>query len=94
MNAYSQSEIRNKLLDLTSWELVDDKEIKRMFEFKDFVEAMEFVNKVAEEAEKANHHPDINISYNKVGIALTTHDVGGLSEKDFLLAKTIVKIHK
>ena len=60
--------------------------IRRTYEFKDFVAAMRFVNAVAKLAEKANHHPDIDIRWNRVTLALTTHDVGGLTGKDFALA--------
>ncbi|MBI3874544.1 MAG: 4a-hydroxytetrahydrobiopterin dehydratase [Verrucomicrobia bacterium] len=60
--------------------------IARTFEFKDFVAAMKFVNAVARLAEKAWHHPDIDIRWNRVTLALTTHDAGGLTEKDFALA--------
>lgn len=60
--------------------------ISRTFEFKDFVVAMKFVNAVARTAERAWHHPDIDIRWNKVTLALTTHDAGGLTEKDFALA--------
>jgi 4a-hydroxytetrahydrobiopterin dehydratase len=58
-----------------------------VFQFKDFPAAVKFVNAVAELAEEAQHHPDIDIRWNKVTLALTTHDAGGLTEKDFLLAK-------
>jgi 4a-hydroxytetrahydrobiopterin dehydratase len=61
--------------------------ISRTFEFKDFVAAMKFVNRVARLAEKAWHHPDIDIRWNRVTLALTTHDQGGLTEKDFTLAR-------
>jgi 4a-hydroxytetrahydrobiopterin dehydratase len=61
--------------------------IRRTYEFKDFVVAMKFVNAVARAAEKAWHHPDIDIRWNKVTLALTTHDAGGLTEKDFALAR-------
>jgi 4a-hydroxytetrahydrobiopterin dehydratase len=61
--------------------------ITRVFEFKDFVAAMKFVNAAAKLAEKAWHHPDIDIRWNKVTLALTTHDQGGLTEKDFTLAR-------
>lgn len=72
------------------WELDDeDKKIKRKFEFKDFKEAMVFVNFVAEIAEEEQHHPDIKISYNKVKIILWTHAIGGLSVNDFILASKI-----
>lgn len=60
--------------------------IRRTYEFKDFVVAMKFVNALARAAEKAWHHPDIDIRWNKVTLALTTHDQGGLTEKDFDLA--------
>jgi 4a-hydroxytetrahydrobiopterin dehydratase len=61
--------------------------IARTYEFKDFPQAMKFVNAVAEAAEEAWHHPDIDIRWNKVTLVLTTHDVGGLTELDLSLAK-------
>ncbi len=61
--------------------------ISRTFEFADFVTAMKFASAVAEIAEAAQHHPDVDIRANKVTLALTTHDVGGLTEKDFALAR-------
>jgi 4a-hydroxytetrahydrobiopterin dehydratase len=61
--------------------------IARTFEFKDFPAAIKFVGKIAVMAEKAWHHPDIDIRWNKVTLALTTHDEGGLTEKDFALAR-------
>ena len=64
-------------------------EIQRMFQFDDFVAAMKFVNKVARAAEKSNHHPDIDIRWNKVTLVLATHSEGGLTQKDFDLAKKI-----
>lgn len=60
--------------------------ISRTYQFKDFVAAIKFVNAVAKLAEKAWHHPDIDIRWNKVMLTLTTHDAGGLTEKDFKLA--------
>lgn len=60
--------------------------ITRKFQFKDFSAAIKFVNAVARLAEKAWHHPDIDIRWNKVTLTLTTHDQGGLTEKDFALA--------
>ena len=61
--------------------------IRRTFVFKDFPASVKFVNAIARVAEKAWHHPDIDIRWNKVTLALTTHDEGGLTEKDFALAK-------
>lgn len=63
--------------------------IRRNFKFKNFVEAMKFVNHVAEIAESEGHHPDLHIFYNKVLIELWTHAVSGLSENDFILAAKI-----
>ena len=65
------------------------KEITRVYKFKDFKEAMAFVNRVADLAEAADHHPDIDIRYNKVTLTLSTHSAGGLTEKDFALARQI-----
>ena len=64
-------------------------EIKRTYRFPDFRVALAFVNRVGELAERAGHHPDIDIRYNTVTLALTTHDAGGLSAKDFELARAI-----
>lgn len=68
--------------------------IGRTYEFKDFNGAMSFVNKVAEAAEAANHHPDIDIRWNKVTLTLATHSEGGLTQKDFELAKKIDALMK
>jgi 4a-hydroxytetrahydrobiopterin dehydratase len=67
---------------------VTDGQITRTFEFADFNESMGFVTRVAMEAEKANHHPDIDIRWNKVTLTLSTHSEGGLTEKDLELAST------
>ena len=74
------------------WEVVDGKKIRKEFKFKDFKEAITFVNKTAEIAESEGHHPDIHIFYNQVIVELWTHAVGGLSENDFILAAKIDKI--
>ena len=73
----------------TEWAVLDGKRISREFKFKDFKEAVQFVNKVAELSESEGHHPDIHVFYNKVRIELWTHAVGGLSENDFILAAKI-----
>jgi 4a-hydroxytetrahydrobiopterin dehydratase len=74
------------LASVPDWKL-QDAVISRTFQFKDFPAAVKFVDTVAEIAEEAWHHPDIDIRWNKVTLALTTHDAGGLTEKDFALAK-------
>jgi 4a-hydroxytetrahydrobiopterin dehydratase len=64
-------------------------EIKRTYELRDFRAALAFVNRVGELAEAAGHHPDIDIRYNRVTLVLATHDAGGLTTKDFDLARVI-----
>ena len=64
-------------------------EIRRVYRFTDFRAALAFVNRVGALAEAAGHHPDIDIRYNAVMLALTTHDAGGLTSKDFELARAI-----
>ena len=64
-------------------------QIERLFVFENFVDAMIFVNKVAEIAEEDSHHPDIRILYNRVTFTLSTHDAGGLTQKDFQMAHRI-----
>lgn len=73
----------------SEWEVVDNLRLKRKFRFKDFKQAMEFVNKVAYLAEEEGHHPDIKVNYNKVTLELTTHAIPGLSENDFIVAAKI-----
>ena len=68
--------------------------ISRTFTFKDFDGAMKFVKAIAKEAEKANHHPDIDIRWNKVTLAFSTHDAGGLTEKDFAGAQIADRLAK
>ncbi len=84
----SDGEIQRALAELTDWKRVADT-IERNFEFSDFRDAITFVNRVADAAEEANHHPDITIIYNKVKRALTSHDSGGVTTRDVKMAKRI-----
>jgi 4a-hydroxytetrahydrobiopterin dehydratase len=61
--------------------------LSRTYKFEGFLQAIQFVNRVAKKAQKINHHPDIDIRFNRVTLKLTTHDEGGLTEKDFSLAR-------
>ena len=70
------------------WDL-DGQVLRKTFGFPDFVSALAFVNQVGAFAEEDQHHPDLALSWGKVTVELTTHDAGGLSEKDFALAKRI-----
>lgn len=87
----NETEINQKIQSLPSW-TVKDKAIFRTFKFNNFVEAIDFVNKLVEPAESAGHHPDIAISYNQVVVSLTSHDAGGITQQDFDLAEIISKI--
>ncbi|MBI3955501.1 4a-hydroxytetrahydrobiopterin dehydratase [Candidatus Gottesmanbacteria bacterium] len=71
------------------WEVIASRKISRLFKFKNFREAFDFVNKVAAIAEQEQHHPDITINYNRVLIDLTTHAIKGLSMNDFIMAAKI-----
>lgn len=77
---------------ITQWEVVHEKKITKKFIFKNFDEAMNFVNKVADIARQEDHHPDIYIFYNKVFIKLWTHAIGGLSINDFIVASKIERL--
>ena len=81
------------LRGIGGWAYEEDKgAIARVFKFKDFSEAFAFMSRVALAAEKAGHHPDWSNSYNTVSIRLSTHDAGGLTDKDFAVAKAINNI--
>jgi 4a-hydroxytetrahydrobiopterin dehydratase len=82
----SASEIKVALATVPDWKK-RGATITRTFEFKDFPAAIKFVTAVAKLAEKAGHHPDIDIRWNKVTLTLTTHDAGGLTDRDFSLAR-------
>lgn len=87
----TEAEIQEQVGKLSGWTVVDS-QLQVTRTFKDFIQAIEFVNRLVEPAEAAGHHPDIEISYNKVKIKLTTHDAGGLTQKDFDLAEVISQI--
>lgn len=87
----TDAEIQTQLAQVPDWTLEGDR-LQRTYRFKDFVEAIAFVNKLVEPAEAAGHHPDIAISYNRVTVTLTTHDAGGLTQKDFDLATQIAHL--
>lgn len=87
----TDGEIQAQASRLSGWK-VEGSKLQTTRKFKDFIAAIEFVNKLVEPAESSGHHPDIEISYNKVTITLTTHDAGGLTQKDFDLAQIISQI--
>jgi 4a-hydroxytetrahydrobiopterin dehydratase len=86
-----QVEITEQLKQIPGW-TIEGGQLKRTYEFDNFVDAIAFVNRLVEPAEAAGHHPDLLISYNRVTVSLTTHDAGGITQKDFDLAKTISRL--
>ena len=88
MPAMSQSDIESRLRSSPPWR-DEGGELTRTLEHKYFVAALSFVNRVGDLAEKAGHHPDIDIRYNKVRLGLVTHDAGDLTSKDFDLAAAV-----
>jgi 4a-hydroxytetrahydrobiopterin dehydratase len=87
----SPAEIERRLLALPDW-VVDQHKLYRQFVFRDFVEAFGFMSRVALLAEAMNHHPEWSNVYNRVDIHLTSHDAGGLSDRDFSLAGRINRL--
>ncbi|MHC4990852.1 MAG: 4a-hydroxytetrahydrobiopterin dehydratase [Planctomycetota bacterium] len=86
MEKLDQQRIDEKMAEFAEWSVNADT-LQRTFGFDDFAGAMEFVGRVAELAEEQQHHPDIMIRYSKVTLTLSTHDAGGITEKDFEFAR-------
>jgi 4a-hydroxytetrahydrobiopterin dehydratase len=87
----SRREAQELAREVPNWKLVDSR-LEEDFSFKDFNETMSFVNRVAQVAQQEDHHPDIEISYNKVHLTLSTHKIGGLSRNDFVVAAKIQRL--
>lgn len=89
MEKLSVDVITSRLDQLNNWKFENDS-ISKHFQFKDFIEALSFVNAVGLESEKMDHHPDILMfAWNKVKITVSTHSAGGVTDKDFILAQKI-----
>jgi 4a-hydroxytetrahydrobiopterin dehydratase len=88
MEKLSQEDIDARAAEFPDWAITGDA-LQRTFGFDDFLSAMAFVNRVADQAEAHEHHPDIMIRYNKVTLTLSTHDAGGLTARDFDLAREL-----
>ena len=89
----TEAEARAMILRTSGWTLAEGaRRLARRFEFQDFVEAMKFVNRVADIAEGEGHHPDIAIHWNTVDLTLWTHKIGGLHENDFILAAKVNRL--
>jgi 4a-hydroxytetrahydrobiopterin dehydratase len=86
MPALTTKQVSLRLKALPKWSK-RARTILRTFKFEGFLDSIDFVKRIAKRAEKRNHHPDIDIRFNKVTLKLTTHDEGGITEKDFSLAR-------
>ena len=86
MSALHTKQIKLNLQAVPNWSK-RAQTVLRTFKFEDFLKGIDFVNQVAKKAQKMNHHPDIDIRFNKVTLTLTSHDEGGITEKDFSLAR-------
>jgi 4a-hydroxytetrahydrobiopterin dehydratase len=91
MARVSEADIQGALAALVGWARVDN-EIVKIYDCSSFAEAISFVVHIGFLAEHAQHHPDLDIRYRKVKVALTTHDAGGLTEKDLELARRIEEV--
>jgi 4a-hydroxytetrahydrobiopterin dehydratase len=86
--ALEPDDVARRLQSLPGWELVNG-EIRKTYKFADYYETMAFVNAIAYVAHKADHHPDLEVGYNKCTVRYSTHDVGGLSDADFVSAAKV-----
>lgn len=91
MKKMTEDDINRRLEDLEGWEYKEDA-IHTSFEFENFKEAFSVMARIAFEAEAQQHHPEWTNVYNQLNISLSTHDAGGVTEKDFKLARTIEEI--
>ena len=93
---FSLAEVKEYASQLPEWILAGDgKSISRQYVMKDFLAAVQFIDKIAEVAESEDHHPDLHLTgYRKLRIELTTHSIGGLSENDFILVAKIDQLPK
>ena len=87
-------EIENLIRELDGWEVVREHHLRKNYAFKNFREALEFVNRVGELAEAQGHHPDILLAWGRVEITIWTHKIDGLTESDFVMAAKIEKAFK
>jgi 4a-hydroxytetrahydrobiopterin dehydratase len=93
MAKLEKAEIERRLSALPGWEFKDNA-IRKQYRFKEFMDGIRFLNKVAEMAEAADHHPDVQINYTRVTFTCSTHSEGGVTEKDLKLAAQIEEAYK
>ncbi len=87
--ALKGDQITPLLRQITDWQVVNEHHLSKAYAFPDFVTALAFVNRIGETAEEQGHHPDIQLTWGKVGIEIWTHKIDGLTESDFIMAAKI-----
>ena len=92
MSAMKSKDIQLELKSIPKWSR-RGQTLLRTYEFKQFMQGLQFVTRVAKRAEKSQHHPDIDIRYNKVTLKLTTHDEGDITDKDFAMARQCDEVY-
>jgi 4a-hydroxytetrahydrobiopterin dehydratase len=91
--ALTAAEIAPLLAQVHGWSVVEDKKLQKTYTFPDFAQALAFVNRAGAVAEVEGHHPDVYLTWGKVGVEIWTHAIGGLSENDFILAAKLDEAH-
>ena len=86
------AELQELIRQIPGWEVVDEHHLQREFRFKDFREALDFVNRVGELAEEQAHHPDIDFGWGRATVRIFTHKIDGLTESDFILAAKVERL--
>lgn len=90
----TREEIAPLRTQVPDWEVVDDHHLTRNYRLKDFAEAIQLVNRIAEVAEAQGHHPDLRVAWGKVGVDLWTHKIDGLTSSDFIMAAKIDRLYE
>jgi 4a-hydroxytetrahydrobiopterin dehydratase len=90
----AREEIHRLLPQVPGWDVVDDHHLTRNYPFKNFVDALAFVNEVGTLAEEQDHHPDVHLSWGKVQLDIWTHKIDGLTESDFIFAAKSDRLYK
>ncbi len=88
------AELQKLQSEVPGWEVVNEHHLEKTYKFPDFVKALAFVNRIGELAEQQGHHPDIYLSWGKVGVKTWTHKIDGLTESDFILAAKIDQLNQ
>lgn len=90
----SSEQAQQMLKELENWTIEQEYHLTRTFKFRDFAEALNFVNRVGDIAEHENHHPDVHLAYGKVKVEVWTHKINGLTESDFVFAAKVDAAHE